>query len=99
MKYLDEVLFSYRWHDSNTIKNHEKMVGYTNKTLEYEEKLVNSLNRTKDINSIVFEIHKYGYLYKKQGIPFVFQILSYKKFSKKTRLIKLFNLMIFRYTK
>jgi len=40
-KYIDEVLFSYRWHDSNTIKQKEKMKYYSYKTIKYEEKLVN----------------------------------------------------------
>ena len=38
--FLDEVLFSYRWHENNTIKQSEKMKIASNKTLKYEEKLV-----------------------------------------------------------
>ena len=38
---------------------------------------------------------KYGHLYKKKGIPFVFQILSYKKLDKKIKVFKLFNIAIF----
>lgn len=42
---------------------------------------------------------KYGHLYKKQGIPFLFQVLSYKKSNTKTRTIKLFNIKILEYKK
>lgn len=44
----------------------------------------------KDLNDLI----KYGYLYKKQGIPFIFQILSYKKSNKKIKVFKLFNIKI-----
>ena len=27
MKYIDDILFSYRWHSTNTMKNKEKMEG------------------------------------------------------------------------
>jgi alpha-1,3-rhamnosyltransferase len=36
MKYLDLPLFCYRWHNNNTVKESEKMVLYTLKTLENE---------------------------------------------------------------
>lgn len=35
-KYIDKPLFSYRWHEANTIKNTEKMELYTKKTREFE---------------------------------------------------------------
>ena len=40
-KYLDEVLFSYRWHDTNTVKNKNRMSEISYKTMMYEQKLVN----------------------------------------------------------
>lgn len=42
-KYLDEVLFSYRWHDNNTVQKSEYMKMISLKTQLYEENLVNSL--------------------------------------------------------
>ena len=45
-----------------------------------------------DLNMFI----KYGHLYKKQGIPFVFQVLSYKKLGKKAKVFKLFNIEIFK---
>ncbi len=43
MKYLDEVLFSYRWHSTNSIKQSDRMKRIGRQTMEYEEKLVASL--------------------------------------------------------
>lgn len=44
MKYLDEVLFSYRWHNENTIKNKSKMTLFKKTTLEYERSLLNNIS-------------------------------------------------------
>ncbi|MEA2013514.1 MAG: hypothetical protein U9O87_10645 [Verrucomicrobiota bacterium] len=38
LKYLDEIFMSYRWHDTNTIKNTERMAKLGLKTLQLEEK-------------------------------------------------------------
>ncbi len=38
LKYLDEILFSYRWHGKNTATNKLKMLSMTTKTLNYVRK-------------------------------------------------------------
>ncbi len=43
------------------------------------------------------EMIKYGDLYKQQGIPFVFQLLSFKKPGQKVKVLKLFNIDIYRH--
>lgn len=40
-----------------------------------------------------------GALYKKRGIPFIFQVLSYKKMHQKVKIIKLFNIKIYTHKK
>lgn len=45
--FIDEVMYSYRWHANNTIKQTEKMEIARKKTLEYEEKLVSQLPNKK----------------------------------------------------
>ncbi len=40
IKYFDEILFSYRWHDTNTAKNTQKMLQMTHKSLEYEREIL-----------------------------------------------------------
>ncbi len=48
-KYIDKILFSYRWHDSNTVKNSKYMDDITKKTLSYEQLLVENTSCWKDI--------------------------------------------------
>ncbi len=98
MKYLDEVLFSYRWHNSNTIKNKSKIKLYTNLTREYEEEILAKINEN-DVLPDVLEVKNKGVFYKKQGIPFIFELLTYKKGLNKIKIFKLFNIKIFKMTK
>lgn len=98
MKYLDEVLFSYRWHETNTIKNSNKMHLFASKTLEHELKILSNIDE-KEVYPVVLKVKNKGFLVKKQGIPFVFQILTYMKNTEKTKIIKIFNIKIFEYKK
>ena len=77
-KYIDKVLFSYRWHDVNTIKNIEKMQNYTQKTLDYEYDVIQKNISGASVEKAVFETIKYGALYKKTGIPILLQLKKYK---------------------
>ena len=96
MKYLDEPLFSYRWHSSNTIKVSDRMKLFDEKTRAYEKTLIEKYkddNRTtKGFNRFL----KYGILYKKIGIPYIFQIQKFFKDDKRLMVIKLFNIDIFK---
>ena len=98
IKYLDEILFSYRWHGANTIKNIEKMRLYTDKTSEFEEKILSKVNENEVLPDVI-TVKKQGVCYKAQGIPFLFQTLTYKKSGCKRKIIKLFNIKIFEYKK
>lgn len=77
-KYIDKVLFSYRWHGANTIKNIEKMQNYTQKTLDYEYDVIQKNISGASVEKAVFETTKYGALYKKTGIPILLQLKKYK---------------------
>ena len=46
-RFIDEPLYLYRIHNSNTSKNKDKMLLMTNKTLSYEEKIVNKIENKK----------------------------------------------------
>ena len=98
MKYIDEVLFSYRWHGSNQMNNIERMYSMTEKTMEYEGYILDTID-SKKVMIDIDKIKEFGVLYKKQGIPFVFELLTYKKLNNKLKLIKLFNMEICRYLK
>ncbi len=98
IKYLDEILFSYRWHGANTIKNIEKIRLYTDKTSELEEKILSKVNENEVLPNVI-TVKKQGVCYKAQGIPFLFQVLSYKKSGYRIKVIKLFNIKVFEYQK
>lgn len=44
MKYINEILFSYRWHDSNSIKNSDKMRIMEEKTRQYEDYILDNIS-------------------------------------------------------
>lgn len=101
MKYLDEILFSYRWHESNTVKDNKKMCKIINTTRRYENNLLLKLN-INELNEDVVKIIENGCVYRKYfSIPYIFEILfMFKpKFpNKKFRVFKLFNIKIFEYS-
>lgn len=94
MKYLDEILFSYRWHGSNTINQTNKMNDFSKKTKDYEEEILRNIPDSSAFFPDVIEIKHKGLLYKTQGIPYIFQILSYRKGNGKIKIIKLFHFTI-----
>lgn len=47
----------------------------------------------------IMEIIKYGEIYKSQGIPYLFQIISFRKNDMKLKLLKLFNFPVFEWEK
>lgn len=78
MKYINEILFSYRWHNSNTVKNKEKMKQLTLKTKQYE----NMLLEKTDLDTVspnVKETLIYGRCNIKIGIPNYFEICTFKR--------------------
>lgn len=99
MKFIDEVLFSYRIHPSNTIKNTKRMLEIYRKTEAFENEVVLP---NLDFNSVPNEIknvYREGALLKRQGLPFVFEILTHRRYKERIKEIKLFNLTICKYTK
>jgi len=72
LKYIDEVLFSYRWHGKNTAAQTERMEKMTEKTLEYEKnKYIGNNRRLNDILryrncKILFRIPPVLTIYKKK---------------------------------
>lgn len=97
MKYFNEILFSYRWHNTNTIKQlNQKAI--TDKTRNYEKNILKTIpnsNLTPEIKDVI----RNGYLYKKQGIPFVFEILTYKKDNIKLKKVKFLGIKILEFNK
>ncbi len=50
-------------------------------------------------DSFITNLIKNGCLYKKQGIPFIFELLTYKKGENKIKIFKLFSVTIFKMSK
>lgn len=84
-KYIDEVLYSYRWHGNNTIKKKDYMEKIARQTLLYEQQLVNSLPDKhwkelfdKNINEVKmkFQIGNFIKLYRVKGIDYKKYILE-----------------------
>ena len=66
MKYIDEILFYYRWHNTNTIKQKSKIGDYTKRTRIYENKLLNK----SDLSTMRPEVKEFcekGCEYKKRN--------------------------------
>lgn len=96
MKYIDEPLFSYRWHSNNTIKISDRMKLFDEKTRAYEKTLIEKYKNDNRTTKSFKRFLKYGILYKKIGIPYVFQIQKFFKDDKRLMVIKLFNIDIFK---
>ena len=86
-KFVNEILFSYRWHSQNSITASDKMKNYMKKTMSYENHLVTNImpewkdtfiKATTKQKSIV----KFGDF---------FQIYKVKAISSKRIIIKIFN--------
>ena len=100
-KYIDQVLFSYRWHDNNTIKKSVKIQDYREATREYEEKVLEMLQ--DELPPKFKQILDIGVLSKKWGVPYIFEIFTYNKIKEKrlvkTKILKIFNVKIGKYVK
>jgi len=77
-KYLDEVLFSYRWHDNNTIKQIDKMIKIGKQTIDYEYIVLNKLPDKKLLKLYELSLMNAKFLFK------FFNILSIYKTKSET---------------
>ncbi len=90
MKFIDQILFSYRWHDTNTIKRKEYMQKIALQTLLYEKKLVHQLPDkrwekifTEKTNQIKINFNLFGLLkyYKVKTLEekkYILEVCGYK---------------------
>lgn len=96
MKYLDEVLFYYRQHASNTIKNQQKMDALVLQTHRYEQGLLKKLAQGGKLPRAAKPCYPDGLCRYNRGIPFLFQIQKYVQIDREIKKIKLFGYTIFR---
>lgn len=93
MKYIDEILFSYRCHSSNTVKQKEKMQDYTNKTWEYEEKTLEKINE-QEVLPIVVQVKNKGVNYASIGVPHICILEKWREHNKKIKVLKILNITV-----
>lgn len=90
LKFINKILFSYRWHSGNAIKNTDKMSQYYNITLDYEKRFVKTLD-TSEFNQDTRMYFLYGERYSQINIPYILTMNKYRKNGKKTKIIIFFN--------
>ncbi|MDR2772122.1 MAG: glycosyltransferase family 2 protein [Elusimicrobiota bacterium] len=83
IKFLNEILFSYRWHQTNTIKNHKKASEMSDQTMYYE------LFYAPKTQSAIDFINEY-HLYKKKNFLF-FGIEKYRSLIHRKKYLRVFG--------
>lgn len=94
MKYIDEILFSYRIHDTNTIGNSTRMRELTTQTRNYEQKLLEKY-LTNHKNDELLKIYNKGICYYQTGIPNILMLYKYQKINTRTLKVEIFNKTIY----
>ena len=94
MKYIDEILFSYRIHDTNTIGNNTRMRELTTQTRNYEQKLLEKY-LTNHKNDELLKIYNEGICYYQTGIPNILMLYKYQKINTRTLKVGIFNKTIY----
>lgn len=97
MKYLDKVLFSYRWHMTNSIKQTQKMKRNSEVTRDKEKEICNNLDLSL-VRPEVSDAIKNGFLLRYCGIPRIFEVCVYKKIDAKVRVVKLFSVPVLKFS-
>lgn len=94
IKYIDEILFSYRIHDTNTIGNSTRMRELTTQTRNYEQKLLEKY-LTNHKNDELLKIYNEGICYYQTGIPNILMLYKYQKINTRTLKVEIFNKTIY----
>ncbi|OCF96745.1 hypothetical protein A9G08_10235 [Gilliamella sp. wkB195] len=79
IKYLDKVLFSYRWHQNNTIKHSEKIQKLYDLTFQYENILLAKTD-FRCVNKEVLNCFLYGKLTKR--LILLYKIIELRRYKK-----------------
>lgn len=91
LKFIDEVLFSYRWHSSNTVKQTERISDYTRRTLQFERHKIESADCSAYLKS-ARDFIKNGSVVKMYiNLPFILQVYKNRTYKEKQTIIKLFG--------
>ena len=102
MKYLNEVMFSYRWHGANTVRQVEYMNKIVEKTQEHEQNILDNLDIStlpKEMRTQIKDIKENGRCTSSIGIPYVLTFEKHIRHETRTRIIKLFNFPVIKWKK
>lgn len=93
MKFINEILFSYRKHPTNTMRNVEKVKRMGEQTRKHEDFILDATDNAALNNWALYTKKRYGSCYREQGIPGLLEILTFKNFENqsKTKIVRLFN--------
>ena len=94
MKFINDVLFSYRWHGGNTILNNEKMDKICKKTKDYENKLLSCIDK-KLLKKEVVEVIDEGVVYRSKKFLGFINVLYKSTLTGKIKEIRVMNKIIF----
>ena len=95
IKFLDDILYYYRLHSSNSINNKTRLNELTVKTKEYELELINHAN----LNEMLPEISEYmkkGYFYKKISRYIFFKLEYFQRLNNIIIIYKFIGLPVFK---
>ncbi len=107
-KYINKVLYLYRWHQDNTVTKNFVISLIAKNLRDYEYKIDQEICENKDLQKELLPgvlkyikanitYYRFGELYKRFGIPLIFEFLKYKKNGIKTKLIKIINVTLFKW--
>lgn len=98
MKFLDEILFSYRQHPKNTIKNKEKMYQMDRQIRLYEQNLLKELDKKGTLSQSLQKVLYNGVLIKEKNF-LGFKILKYYQYKKYIYYLTFMGKTIYTYVK
>lgn len=76
LKFVDKTLFSYRWHDENTVKDKEKMRRFGRQNMLYEQDLVNASDDIEIKKIFSDYVNRKRYIIKIRGLFSLYKIKS-----------------------
>lgn len=94
LKFIDEVLFCYRWHSSNTVKQKDKISDYTRRTLQFELANLEKSDCSAYVASAQ-DFIKNGIVIKSYiNLPWLLQIYKLRTLKEKQTIVKVFGFPI-----
>ena len=98
MKYLDEVLYSYRWHSNISIKKSRNMSQIEKNTLNWELSFLKNADKT-EFRQEIYDTINLPVILKQRGIPFLYEEIKMRRYNKQQKIIKIFGITAYSFEK